>query len=96
MDGLTTNGVLIMHPCGSFCGGDASCGLWREASVGGAVFMLRESRSAQLKGERVPNETNVLRDGTMIDLCGATLLWRSAQGLQHSPVIIINIFIKFY
>lgn len=31
-------------------------------------------------------ETNVLRDGTMIDLCGATLLWRSAEGLKNSPV----------
>lgn len=88
IDGLTTNGVLIMHPRGQFCGGAAECGLWREASVGGAVFQLRESRSAQLKGEPVPSETNVLRDGTMIDLCGATLLWRSAQGLQHSPVSI--------
>jgi pellino len=28
----------------------------------------------------------VLQDGTLIDLCGATLLWRSAEGLQNSPV----------
>ncbi|KAH8264544.1 hypothetical protein KR038_009749, partial [Drosophila bunnanda] len=35
IDGLTTNGVLIMHPKGSFCGGSAKCGLWRECSVGG-------------------------------------------------------------
>ncbi len=25
------------------------------------------------------NETNELRDGCLIDLCGATLLWRSAD-----------------
>ncbi|XP_017474142.1 PREDICTED: protein pellino, partial [Rhagoletis zephyria] len=31
------------------------------------------------------DESNVLQDGTLIDLCGATLLWRSAEGLQHSP-----------
>lgn len=49
IDGLTTNGVLIMHPRGDFCGGDATCGPWRETSVGGAVFSLRESRSAQQK-----------------------------------------------
>lgn len=49
IDGLTTNGVLIMHPRGDFCGGSATCGPWRETSVGGAVFSLRESRSAQQK-----------------------------------------------
>lgn len=110
IDGLTTNGVLIMHPKGSFCGGNAKCGLWRECSVGGDVFSLRESRSAQQKGQPVSkihiylagqllyiniyilylqiyDECNILQDGTLIDLCGATLLWRSAEGLQHSPVI---------
>ncbi|KAG6458892.1 hypothetical protein O3G_MSEX011111 [Manduca sexta] len=85
IDGLTTNGVLIMHPRGDFCGGSATCGPWRETSVGGAVFSLRESRSAQQKGLPCLAETNVLRDGTMIDLCGATLLWRSAEGLKNSP-----------
>lgn len=29
------------------------CGLWRECSVGGDVFSLRESRSAQQKGQPV-------------------------------------------
>ncbi|VVD02934.1 unnamed protein product [Leptidea sinapis] len=72
IDGLTTNGVLIMHPRGDFCGGDATCGPWRETSVGGAGLPCQA-------------ETNVLRDGTMIDLCGATLLWRSAEGLKNSP-----------
>ncbi|KAH8417764.1 hypothetical protein KR222_005475 [Zaprionus bogoriensis] len=86
IDGLTTNGVLIMHPKGSFCGGNAKCGLWRECSVGGDVFSLRESRSAQQKGQPIYDECNILQDGTLIDLCGATLLWRSAEGLQHSPV----------
>lgn len=85
MDGLTTNGVLIMHPKGKFCGGTAKCGLWRETSLGGDVFSLRESRSAQQKGQPIKEESNVLQDGTLIDLCGATLLWRSAEGLQNSP-----------
>lgn len=53
IDGLTTNGVLIMHPKGQFCGGTAKCGLWRECSVGGDIFSLRESRSAQQKGQPV-------------------------------------------
>ncbi|XP_058118675.1 protein pellino [Anopheles ziemanni] len=85
IDGLTTNGVLIMHPKGEFCGGNADRGQWRETSVGGDVFSLRECRSAQQKGQQVYDETNVLQDGTLIDLCGATLLWRSAEGLGHSP-----------
>jgi Pellino len=35
---------------------------------------------------QIKEESNVLQDGTLIDLCGATLLWRSAEGLQNSPV----------
>ncbi|XP_074115172.1 E3 ubiquitin-protein ligase pellino [Cotesia typhae] len=85
IDGLTTNGILIMHPRGPFCGGEAQCGSWREISVGGGVFSLRESRSAQQKGNVVDDEDNILKDGTLIDLCGATLLWRSAEGLAKSP-----------
>lgn len=53
IDGVTTNGVLIMHPRGVFCGGNAKCGMWRETSVGGGIFSLRESRSAQQKGQLV-------------------------------------------
>lgn len=85
IDGLTTNGVLIMHPQGTFCGGGAKCGFWLEASVGGGVFSLRESRSTQQKGQLVEQATNALQDGTLIDLCGATLLWRSSEGLAKSP-----------
>ncbi|CAA9999322.1 unnamed protein product [Nesidiocoris tenuis] len=85
IDGLTTNGVLIMHPQGSFCGGDADTGIWKEVSVGGGVYTLRESRSAQQKGKAVEGASNILQDGTLIDLCGATLLWRSAEGLAKSP-----------
>lgn len=53
IDGLTTNGVLIMHPGGNFADGEAKPGLWREVSVGGGVFSTRESRSAQQKGTQV-------------------------------------------
>ena len=31
------------------------------------------------------NKSNILKDGTLIDLCGATLLWRSADSLKHTP-----------
>nr|XP_023018943.1 protein pellino isoform X1 [Leptinotarsa decemlineata] len=89
IDGCTTNGVLIMHPRGSFCGGEAKCGYWLETSVGGGIFSLRESRSAQQRGQVIEEVTNVLQDGTLIDLCGATLLWRSAEGLEKSPVSLI-------
>ena len=49
--------------------------------VGGNIFGLRESRSAAIQGPPVPSETNILVDGTLIDLCGATLLWRSVEGM---------------
>ena len=34
---------------------------------------------------QITKETNELRDGSLIDLCGATLLWRSASSLLLSP-----------
>ncbi|ENN70186.1 protein pellino [Dendroctonus ponderosae] len=86
IDGQTTNGVLLMHPRGVFHGGEATMGPWVETSVGGMIFMRRESRSSQQRGEIIESESNQLQDGTLIDLCGATLLWRSAEGLEKSPV----------
>ncbi|KAK2716696.1 protein pellino-like [Artemia franciscana] len=88
MDGLTTNGILLMHPHGSFLAqnsGMCSAGMWREVSVGGTLFSLRESRSSANRGERILGESNELKDGSLIDLCGTTLLWRSAEGMQNSP-----------
>lgn len=107
IDGLTTNGVLLLHPKGEFEGGQATPGTWVEVSVGGALYHLRDSRSAPQKKSQVvwlvlcsswfdevnfnsiqvENETNLLVDGSLIDLCGATLLWRSAEGLAKGPVI---------
>ncbi len=34
---------------------------------------------------QVESESNVLQDGSLVDLCGATLLWRTADGLFHTP-----------
>ncbi|XP_062863172.1 E3 ubiquitin-protein ligase pellino homolog 2 [Trichomycterus rosablanca] len=84
MDGLTTNGVLVMHPRGGFTE-ESKPGVWREISVCGDVYTLRETRSAQTRGKLVDNESNVLQDGSLVDLCGATLLWRTAEGLFHAP-----------
>ncbi|KAJ8346550.1 hypothetical protein SKAU_G00279510 [Synaphobranchus kaupii] len=55
MDGLTTNGVLVMHPAGEFVSEPAP-GLWREISVCGNVYALRETRSAQQRGKLVRGE----------------------------------------
>lgn len=52
MDGLTTNGVLVMHPRHGFTE-DSKPGVWREISVCGNVFTLRETRSAQQRGKMV-------------------------------------------
>lgn len=43
-----------MHPHDSFCGGASlQSGIWREVSVDGGVYALRESRSAPQKGLKV-------------------------------------------
>lgn len=51
MDGLTTNGVLVMHPDGF--PEDPKQGLWREISVCGDVYALRETRSGPNRGKLV-------------------------------------------
>ncbi|KAF7633263.1 hypothetical protein Mgra_00007364 [Meloidogyne graminicola] len=88
-DGLTTNGVLILHPhwCTEDEQLDSTNGMyiWREVSVDGDIYTLRTARSSTQRGALVLGETNELQDGTLIDLCGATLLWRSAEGLKQSP-----------
>lgn len=81
MDGLTTNGVLVMHPRNGFTE-DSKPGIWREISVCGNVFSLRETRSAQQRGKMVSsnllgynkhkkmcwNECNVFFPETIIKL----------------------------
>lgn len=85
-DGLTTNGVLILHPNKHYSSENQDeMFVWREVSVGGDIYSLRETRSSTVKGSLINDETNQLQDGTLIDLCGATLLWRSAEGLKNSP-----------
>uniref|UniRef100_A0A671MFX9 Pellino E3 ubiquitin protein ligase family member 2 n=1 Tax=Sinocyclocheilus anshuiensis TaxID=1608454 RepID=A0A671MFX9_9TELE len=85
MDGLTTNGVLVMHPLGF--PEDPKQGLWREISVCGDVYALRETRSGSIRGQLAQGESSALQDGSLVDLCGATLLWRTADGLLKAPTL---------
>lgn len=92
MDALTTNGVLVMNPGvdlnseSAFSeSGLSNLGLWREVSVCGNIFTLRETRSDPQRGKRVKGESNLLVDGSLVDLCGVTLLWRSPEGLSRCP-----------
>lgn len=85
MDGLTTNGVLVMHPQGF--PEDPMQGLWREISVCGDVYALRETRSGPIRGQLAQGESSALQDGSLVDLCGATLLWRTAEGLLKAPTL---------
>ncbi|XP_072319664.1 E3 ubiquitin-protein ligase pellino homolog 1-like [Eucyclogobius newberryi] len=92
MDALTTNGVLVMNPSPGFgpefkteSSESFKAGLWKEVSVCGDIFTLRETRAAQKRGARVKGESNVLVDGSMVDLCGVMLLWRSTEGLSRCP-----------
>ncbi|CAB3397900.1 unnamed protein product [Caenorhabditis bovis] len=88
VDGLTTNGVLILHPSKDDLNEenpDQSMYKWREVSINGDVYEPRVTRSSSTRGVFVPEWTNMLQDGTLIDLCGATILWRTADGLERSP-----------
>ncbi|CAI4226876.1 unnamed protein product [Auanema sp. JU1783] len=91
VDGLTTNGVLILHPNRNtedlLDDSNSDMYVWREVSVDGDIFALRETRSSNARGELIPEETNMLQDGSLIDLCGATLLWRTSDGLAKSPTL---------
>ncbi|XP_022799915.1 E3 ubiquitin-protein ligase pellino homolog 2-like [Stylophora pistillata] len=84
MDGLTTNGILLMNPKG---GPSCQPTIWREISVCGNVYGLRRTRSTTEKGKTVEDESNVLLDGSLIDLCGAVLLWRSAEAIKEMPTL---------
>lgn len=84
MDGLTTNGILLMNPKG---GPSCQPTIWREISVCGNVYGLRKTRSTTEKGKTVEDESNVLLDGSLIDLCGAVLLWRSAEAIREMPTM---------
>eukprot|EP00108_Taenia_solium_P005747 TsM_000906000 transcript=TsM_000906000 gene=TsM_000906000 len=86
MDGFTTNGVRIFRPSQWLKRGetdDEQSSLWREVSVCGNVYKLHSTMFVPGETDRVEDEDNVLEDGTLIDLCGAILIWRSAEGLKH-------------
>ena len=55
MDGLTTNGVLLMNPSG---GPSCQPTIWREISVCGNVYGLRKTRSMTEKGKTVSSLCN--------------------------------------
>eukprot|EP00795_Rhopilema_esculentum_P011034 gene11034-19879_t len=85
-DGLTTNGVLLMHQKGDWSK-QMKPGIWREVSVAGDVYSLRQTRSAKEKGQRITTDNNTLKDGTMVDLCGVVLLFRTVEGLEKAPTV---------
>ncbi|CAF3825657.1 unnamed protein product [Rotaria magnacalcarata] len=86
MDGVTTNGVLVMHIDDDQLNMNSKSTKWKEVSVCGSVFDLGDGRFKYIYQTALPSNTdNILKDGTLIDLCGATLLWRSVEGLKHTP-----------
>ncbi|KAL3074569.1 hypothetical protein niasHT_034906 [Heterodera trifolii] len=48
---------------------------WKEVSVNGNFYSKRAERLSDQMGELLPRKTNKIEDGTLIDICGATLLW---------------------
>lgn len=59
VDALTTNGVLLCNPEGSYSGGELEAGVWREVSVFGSIFSIRGPRSSQMKGRKVRYTTKM-------------------------------------
>nr|VZI13791.1 unnamed protein product [Spirometra erinaceieuropaei] len=91
MDGFTTNGVRILRPQteegnpGNRSGQNPSVveSPWREVSVCGRIYKLYSNLFVPKECDELP-EDNVLADGTLIDLSGAILLWRSADSLRKN------------
>ncbi|CAH8563922.1 unnamed protein product [Schistosoma turkestanicum] len=90
MDGLTTNGVMMLRiPPAKIIertnqASDRDLDIrskWREVSVCGSVYEMRSNRCVPTN---LVNEDNILTDMTIIDLCGVTLLWRSRSGLKYT------------
>ncbi|KAG8197244.1 hypothetical protein JTE90_007496 [Oedothorax gibbosus] len=75
MDGFTTNGVYILQPGGE----------WREVSVRGRLYPARIVGETTSSRRPLQEEENRLMDGTLIDLCGVTLMWRTREGLSDAP-----------
>uniref|UniRef100_A0A8C0J3W6 Pellino E3 ubiquitin protein ligase family member 2 n=1 Tax=Chelonoidis abingdonii TaxID=106734 RepID=A0A8C0J3W6_CHEAB len=78
---VTTPGGSAGAP---WCGAVAAPHIYLCRPACSSVPSYRPCRSLE-QGSAVENETNILQDGSLIDLCGATLLWRTADGLFHTP-----------
>ena len=50
------------------------------------VILVVFYMSCSMQWFQVPEDTNILTDGCLIDLCGVTLMWRTAIGLEQGPV----------
>ncbi|PAA50067.1 hypothetical protein BOX15_Mlig014249g1 [Macrostomum lignano] len=87
VDGLTTNGVLINKPVGGYCPGSQP-GPWFEVSIEGRLYPMREHRATPSHSDVLHAVDNSLIDGTVIDLCGVCLVYRSAEGLRRSPTLL--------
>ena len=88
IDGLTTNGILIVHPVDGFSE-NGKPGLWREVSVGGGIYALRESRYTPQKNSLVSDvalHTNI----TIVD--AATVLYRLYVLLSITHIFIFIFF----
>jgi len=63
-----------MHPRNGFTE-DSKPGVWREISVCGNVFSLRETRSAQQRGKMVRVETSVLCSMFKMSTATSDTIW---------------------
>lgn len=96
IDGLTTNGVFVMKPLGGFTpSGKPS--VWREISVGGNVFSLRESRPMPHKSHQVSSIIFAICVGVSVQLTcffhalcycfNVTDFWSNKENLAITEIV---------
>ena len=90
-DALTTNGVMILHPphrngmmhvsLQEICDWEPR---WREVSVMGKLYHSNADKSTpNMIADLVNDEDNVLLDGTLVDIAGVILMWRTTEACER-------------
>ena len=84
VDGLSTNGLWVLFNSNDVVEGEmtreAQMEKWREVSVTGKLYPCIDNRHNLNQHDRFANEENVLKDFSIIDVKGMTLVWRCRAG----------------
>ena len=90
MDGLTTNGVLILHPLSGQHGVVSNGpGVWREISIVGDVYGLRKARSDRGAGKKVSERIRKIQVYNLsLNICFLkNMAFTAVPGFLHYTVV---------